>query len=93
MSKKHKKKEALARRNLRGAAQETLAMGLVGDGIIAAAMPERHVMLWEFGPSWQRRAVRWTAQRPWLVRMIALTEAAAAAFWIWRLTACSAKAS
>lgn len=88
-----KKEEKRAKRNMRNAAIETLAIGFVGDGIVAATIPRRHVMLREFGPQWMRRATRWTAQHPWLVRAVAVAETAGAGFLIYRLTRRSAKAA
>lgn len=53
---------------------ETVAMLLVGDGVIALVAPRRHSYLWEFGPEGYRRAMEAFAQRPGLTRLLAAAE-------------------
>ncbi len=69
-------------------AMETLAIGMVGDGVVAGTFARRHIMLWDFAraPRWYRRLVRSTAERPWLVRAIATAQAGLGMWWVYRLT-------
>ena len=67
------------------AASHSLAILMVGDGLLATAMPRRHVLLWSFGPEWWTRFVRRAAERPMLIRLIALGVAAGGAWWARRI--------
>ena len=55
--------------------KESLALVMVGDGLLAAAGPVRHCMLWQRGPSGWRRMVAFFAERPALTRAVGLAEA------------------
>jgi hypothetical protein len=70
---------------LSAAAKESLAILMVGDGVIAALMPRRHVMLWSFGPDWWTGFVRAASERPWAIRASALVAAGTGLWWAWRL--------
>lgn len=75
---------------VRGAMAETIAMGLVGKGVVAMIMPRRHVRLWRFGPRWYRRLVKHTSRRPLLIRAVAAFEFVLGMVWVYRITQRSA---
>jgi len=74
------------KRLLRGASEESWATMLVGTGVVALLMPQRHIRQWKFGPRWWRRIVRRLARHPLLVRLIALAETALGLYWVYRVT-------
>ena len=55
--------------------KELVGIALIGDGVVALAAPRRHSLLWDFGPGWYRRALEALADRPYLVRTLAVAEA------------------
>ena len=66
-------------------ARETLAMLAVGDGVIGAALPRRHVRRWQSGPEWWRQTMQPFVDRPLLTRAVAAAEAAAGIWYAARL--------
>ncbi|MEX0804476.1 MAG: hypothetical protein WD688_14360 [Candidatus Binatia bacterium] len=59
---------------------ESLAILLIGDGIVGLLQPRRHVVLWESGPSMWRKAMRPFVRRPGLTQLLGL---AAIGFGLW----------
>ncbi|MEX1022112.1 MAG: hypothetical protein WD058_03085 [Dehalococcoidia bacterium] len=68
------------------AAKESVAIAVVGDGIVAAAFGGRHAMLWTFGPGPWRRFTRFFAERDWTIRSVAIAQTVLGMWWIWRIT-------
>jgi hypothetical protein len=60
--------------------KETFAILTVGDGIIAVIFPTEHSLLWEFGPAWVRKVVRFFAENSNLMRLLGASQVA---FGIW----------
>ncbi len=65
-------------------ASELAAMAMIGDGVLGAVMPERHVTRWIMGPE-RWRPLRVFADHPGLTRAIGAAEAAAGIWWANRL--------
>ena len=59
------------------AAADLTAIGLIGDGVVGALTPRRHVRRYEIGPRVWQDAMRAFARRPALTRSLAVSEAAA----------------
>ncbi len=57
--------------------KDIAAMLLVGDAVLAFAMPEKRVRLWHSGPGWWERLVAPLRERPDLVRLLSVAEAGA----------------
>lgn len=55
---------------------EVVAMGMIGDGVLAVLQPERHCRLWEFGPRGYRAVIRWCAEHPAATRLMGAAEIA-----------------
>jgi hypothetical protein len=53
---------------------EIVGMLAVGDGLIAALEPERHMRLWGGGPAAWDRTVQAFAARPMLTRAVGVAE-------------------
>jgi hypothetical protein len=53
---------------------ELAAIAMVGDGVVGLVAPRRHSLLWKFGPDGYQEAIRWFAERPSLVRLLAAAE-------------------
>ncbi|MGH3442693.1 MAG: hypothetical protein ACRDUY_11755 [Nitriliruptorales bacterium] len=70
---------------------ELLAMVLIGDGVLGAVIPARHVRRWERGPEPWRRTLECFARRPGLVRVLALAEAGVGLWYASRLPARSSQ--
>ena len=68
-------------------AREVLAILLVGDGVVGALIPRRHVQRWESGPKAWQRLMRAFAVRPRVTRLIAVAEAVAGIWYAYRLPA------
>lgn len=64
----------------------TLALLAVGDGVVAAWMPRRHMRRWSQGPDWYRRAMKPFADHPEATRALGLAEAALALGWTRRMS-------
>lgn len=62
-----------------------LALILIGDGVVAAVMPQRHADRWSRGPAWYRRLMRPFADHPQATRALGLGEAAGAVWWTTRM--------
>ena len=54
---------------------ETIAIGMIGSGIIGAIFPKRHIRLWRFGPNAYRDFIDTLADRPKTARLIHAAEA------------------
>lgn len=57
--------------------KDVAAMLLVGDAVLAFAMPEKRVRLWHTGPDWWEKLVTPLRERPNLVRLLSVAEAGA----------------
>jgi len=68
-----------------GIAKNILALGFVGDGLVALVWPKRQLSLWMVGPKPYQRLTRAVRDRPMLVRMTAAAELAAALWWTRRI--------
>ena len=62
-------------------AKETLAMVMIGDGILTFVSPHRHAKLWRTGPEPWRQSMQYLTDRPELTRWIGAGEAALG-FWL-----------
>ena len=51
---------------------ESLAILMIGDGLLAAVRPRRHVLLWETGPRIWRNSLRPALRHPGLTRVLGL---------------------
>ena len=60
--------------------KETLAILVIGDGVIALVSPREHSLLWGVGPEGARKVARVFAEHPNYVRLIS---AAQIAFGLW----------
>ena len=56
------------------AAADVTAIVLIGDGVVGALTPVRHVRRYQRGPAAWRDAMGWFADRPQLTRALALLE-------------------
>lgn len=56
---------------------ETLAIAMVGDGVVTFLQPGRHVRLWRAGPQPWRKAMRFLEDRPVLTAALGGLKAAA----------------
>jgi hypothetical protein len=61
--------------------KELCALTLVGDGVLTAINPKRHLNLWTFGPMACVRAVDALTRRPTLTRGLGVAAAAAGIWW------------
>ena len=64
----------------------SLALVAVGDGVVTAVMPRRHVARWSQGPQWYRRAMRPFAAHSEATRAFGFVEAALALWWTHRMS-------
>ena len=64
--------------------QEVLAMTLIGDGLLTAVDPERHLRLWKSGPEPFRRFVDVLLKHPRATRLIGMGAVAAGVLWAGR---------
>lgn len=55
---------------------ELVAILTIGDGVVGFIAPQRHSLLWRFGPESYRRVMEGFAARPGLVRALAAAEIA-----------------
>ena len=55
--------------------KDVAAMLLVGDAVLAFAMPEKRVRLWHTGPRWWEKLVVPLRERPNAVRLLSVAEA------------------
>lgn len=54
--------------------KELAAIAVIGDGVVGLVAPRRHSLLWKVGPEGYQEAIRWFAERPSLVRLLAAGE-------------------
>lgn len=54
--------------------KESLAIVLIGDGVVALLDPDRHNRLWKRGPEPYRKAMEAFVQRPGLTRLLSALE-------------------
>lgn len=64
----------------------SLALAAVGDGVVTAVMPRRHVERWSWGPQWYRRMMRPFAEHPKATRAFGAAETAVALWWTHRMS-------
>ena len=64
--------------------KEIAAMTIIGEGIIAAVYPRRHVLLWKFGPKKYQKFIEATAKRPNLIRIAAGAGAGLGLLWAFK---------
>ncbi|MGE0128571.1 MAG: hypothetical protein AB7U82_10870 [Blastocatellales bacterium] len=64
--------------------KEIAAMMMIGEGIIGALTPRRHMRLWDFGPKKYRNFIKASAKRPNLIRIAAAAEAGLGVWWALR---------
>jgi hypothetical protein len=64
--------------------KEIAAMTMIGEGIIGALYPRRHILLWKFGPKKYRKFIEASARRPNLVRIAAAAGAGVGVWWALR---------
>ena len=62
-----------------------LAMLAIGDGVIGALAPQRHMARWSSGPMPYEKAMRPFARHPHLTRALAIAEVAGATAYALRL--------
>jgi hypothetical protein len=55
--------------------EELIALLAIGDGVVAFVQPERHSLLWRFGPKPFREAMEAFAENPMLTRLLGAAEA------------------
>jgi hypothetical protein len=65
--------------------QEILAMSLIGDGVLTAVDPERHLKLWRTGPEPFRQFVDTLLRHPRKTRAIGTAALIAGIWWASRL--------
>ncbi|MGE0045644.1 MAG: hypothetical protein AB7J28_13260 [Hyphomonadaceae bacterium] len=53
---------------------ETLAMLMIGDGVLMAAQPRRHMSVWRIGPEPLREAVDALRERPYLTTALGIAQ-------------------
>ena len=61
--------------------KELCALTLVGDGVLTAIQPRRHLMLWRFGPKAFIRTLDALGRHPNLTRTLGVAAAAAGVWW------------
>lgn len=64
--------------------KEALAMALIGDGVLTAVGPKRHLGLWRFGPKKYVRALDAMSRHPNWTRTAGVAAAAAGVWWACR---------
>ena len=63
-----------------------LALTAVGDGVVTAVMPRRHVRRWAQGPGWYRSAMRPLATHPQSTRLLGVVEAIGGLLWTHKMS-------
>ena len=58
-----------------------VALVLIGDGVVAAVMPRRHMLRWYDGPDWYQRAMRPLVDHAAATRAVGLGKAGLAMWW------------
>jgi len=64
-----------------GNLKELCALALVGDGVLTAIQPNRHLRLWRFGPKGWVAAMDALARRPGLTRALGVAAAVGGLWW------------
>jgi len=64
----------------------SLALVALGDGVVTAVMPRRHVRRWSWGPQWYRRMMRPFTEHSEATRAFGAAEAALALWWTQRMS-------
>jgi hypothetical protein len=64
--------------------KEIAAILMIGEGIIGALIPRRHMRLWEFGPKRYRKFIKASAKRPNLIRSASAVGAGLGVWWALR---------
>lgn len=72
-------------RNLAVRVGETVAVGMIGDGVIGLLQPEQHIARWESGPAWWQRALRPFVGNARNTRTFAAAEIVAGVALVWAL--------
>ena len=54
--------------------KDLVAIVMAGDGVVGLVAPRRHSLLWKVGPEGYRGLMRWFADRPGVVRLLAVAE-------------------
>lgn len=54
--------------------KESLAIVLIGDGVVALLDPDRHNRLWEEGPQAYQEVMREFVRRPGITRLLSVLE-------------------
>ncbi len=54
--------------------KELVAIAVIGDGVVGLVAPRRHSLLWKFGPEGYQETLRWFAEHPGVVRLLAAAE-------------------
>lgn len=54
--------------------KEMIGLMFIGDGVLAAAWPREHALLWLQGPEWWRDIVRPFAENPNVTRLLGIAE-------------------
>ena len=60
---------------------EACALMLIGDGVLTAVDPKRHLMLWRVGPKSCKRSMDALMRHPRLARTLGIAAAAAGVWW------------
>ena len=64
--------------------KETVAVLIIGDGVIALLAPREHSLLWEIGPEGVRKLIRFFADNPSYLRILGATQLAFGAWLAFR---------
>ena len=64
-----------------GNVKELVALTMVGDGLLTAIDPDRHLRLWRFGPKACVRTVDALLRHPRITRVLGIAAAAAGIWW------------
>jgi hypothetical protein len=64
--------------------KEIAALMMIGEGIIGAVIPRRHLRLWKFGPKKYQKFIDASARRPNLMRIASAAEAGLGLWWAMR---------
>ena len=54
--------------------KESVAIVLIGDGVVALADPKRHARLWQGGPEVWQNLIKPFIDRPYLTQILAVLE-------------------
>jgi hypothetical protein len=60
--------------------KESFAILTIGDGVMEIVAPREHSRLWETGPETGRKAARFFAENPNLIRLLGISQVA---FGVW----------